>query len=108
MRSNPASTRLYSTSKYNGPGPGKGGTAVRTVDGKLVAARTIPHTIPILMTIDEMFDIGGDTRTTMDDSYKLPFRFTGKIDKLTYKLGPEQMTSDEQKLMRHALERARD
>ena len=60
------------------------------------------------MTIDETFDIGSDTRTTVDDSYKLPFHFTGKIDKLTYKLGPEQMTSDEQKLMRHAIERARD
>jgi arylsulfatase A-like enzyme len=94
--------------KYNGPGPGKGGTGVLTVDGKLVAAKTIPHTIPILMTIDETFDIGSDTRTTVDDSYKLPFRFTGRIDKLTYKLGPEQMTNDEQKLIRHALERARD
>jgi arylsulfatase A-like enzyme len=94
--------------KYNGPGPGKGGTGVLTVDGKLVAAKTIPHTIPILMTIDETFDIGSDTRTTVDDSYKLPFRFTGKIDKLTYKLGPEQMTEDEQKVIRHALERARD
>ncbi len=94
--------------KYNGPGPGKGGTGVLTADGKLVAAKTIPHTIPILMTIDETFDIGSDTRTTVDDSYKLPFRFTGKIDKLTYKLGPEQMTNDEHKLIRHALERARD
>jgi hypothetical protein len=27
------------------------------------------------------------------DSYKLPFRFTGKIDKLTYKLGPEQLSA---------------
>jgi arylsulfatase A-like enzyme len=94
--------------KYNGPGPGKGGTGVLTVDGKLVAAKTVPHTIPILMTIDETFDIGSDTRSTVDDSYKLPFRFTGKIDKLTFKLGPTQMTSDEQKLMRHALETARD
>jgi len=94
--------------KYNGPGPGKGGTGVLTADGKLVAAKTIPHTIPILMTIDETFDIGSDTRTTVDDSYKLPFRFTGKIDKLTYKLGPEQMTNDEQKRIRHTMERARD
>jgi arylsulfatase A-like enzyme len=94
--------------KYNGPGPGKGGTGVLTVDGKLVAAKTIPHSIPILMTIDETFDIGSDTRTAVDDSYKLPFRFSGKIDKLTFKLGPEQMTSNEQKLMRHALEKARD
>jgi hypothetical protein len=60
------------------------------------------------MAIDESFDIGVDTRTGVDDSYKLPFRFTGKIDRLTFELGPTQMTSDEQKLMRHALERAKD
>ncbi len=55
-----------------------------------MAAKTIPHTIPFLMAIDETFDIGSDTRTTVDDSYKLPFHFTGKIDKLTYKLGPSK------------------
>src|SRR5258706_992247 len=94
--------------KYDGPGPGKGGTGVLTVDGKELARKSMPHSIPALMTIDETFDIGSDTRTTVDDSYKLPFRFTGKIDKLTYKLGPDQMTNDERRLIRHALERARD
>ena len=94
--------------KYDGPGPGKGGTGVLTVDGKEVAKKTMPHTIPFLMAIDETFDIGSDTRTAVDDSYQLPFRFTGKIDKLTFKLGPAQMSSDEQKTVRHALERARD
>ena len=60
------------------------------------------------MAIDESCDVGVDTRTGVDDSYKLPFQFTGKIDKLTFKLGPTQLSSDDQKLMRHALERARD
>jgi hypothetical protein len=32
------------------------------------------------MAIEESFDIGIDTRTGVDDSYKLPFQFTGKID----------------------------
>ncbi len=94
--------------KYNGPGPGKGGTGVLTADGKLVAAKTIPHTIPFLMAIDETFDIGSDTRTAVDDSYKLPFRFTGKIDKLTYKLGPTQLSSDEQRIIQHARAKASD
>ena len=62
--------------------------------------KTIPHTIPMLMAIDESFDIGSDTRTGVDDSYKLPFHFTGTIDKLTYKLGPNQMTAEEQKAAR--------
>jgi arylsulfatase len=89
--------------KYDGPGPGKGGTGVFTVDGKELAKKTIPHTIPILMSIDESFDIGSDTRTGVDDSYTLPFRFTGTIDKLTYKLGPNQMTAEEQKAMEERL-----
>lgn len=94
--------------KYDGPGFGKGGTGVLSVDGKELARQSIPHSIAFLMAIDETFDIGVDTRTGVDDSYKLPFSFTGKIDKLTFNLGPTQLTSDEQKLMRHALERARD
>ncbi len=83
--------------KYDGPGPAKGGTGVLTVDGKEVARKTIPHTIPLLMSIDETFDIGLDTRTPADFTYDVPFAFTGTIDKLNYKLGPSQMTAEEQK-----------
>jgi hypothetical protein len=71
-------------------------------------SRRYPPNFGGVIKEDATFDIGSDTRTTVDDSYKLPFRFTGKIDKLTYKLGPEQMTNDEQKRIRHAMERARD
>ena len=91
--------------KYDGPGPGKGGTGVMTVDGKEFAKKTIPHSIPMLMAIDESFDIGSDTRTGVDDSYKLPFHFTGTIDKLTYKLGPTQMTAEDQKAAAEAIAR---
>jgi arylsulfatase A-like enzyme len=94
--------------KYDGPGLGKGGTGVFTVDGRVLARQTIPHSIPFLMAIDESFDVGSDTRTAVDGSYKLPFRFTGKIDKLTFKLGPSQMTAAEEKTMKEALARARD
>jgi arylsulfatase A-like enzyme len=94
--------------KYDGPGPGKGGTGIMTVDGREFAKKTIPHTIPMLMAIDESFDIGSDTRTGVDDSYKLPFRFTGTIDKLTYKLGPNQMTAEEQKAAADAVAKATD
>jgi arylsulfatase len=83
--------------KYNGPGPGKGGTGVLSVDGKEMARKTIAHSIPLMMTIDENMDIGLDTGTGVDDSYELPFKFTGTIDKLTYKLGPSQMVAADQK-----------
>jgi arylsulfatase A-like enzyme len=88
--------------KYDGPGPGKGGIGVLTVDGKELARKTIPHTIPLLMSIDETFDIGMDTRTPVDDSYKLPFRFTGTIKKLTFKLGPSQLTPADHKAVENA------
>jgi len=94
--------------KYDGPGPAKGGTGVLTVDGKEFARKTIPHTIPLLMSIDETFDVGLDTRTAVDDSYKLPFRFTGTIDKLTFNLGPEQLSAADKKAAEEALARAHD
>ena len=76
----------------------KGGTGVLSVDGKEVAKKTIPHTIPALLTLDESFDVGVDTRTSVDDKdYQAPFRFTGKLDKLTIKLGPDQMTAADAK-----------
>ena len=51
------------------------------------------------MAIDETFDIGRDTRTPVDFGYEVPFRFTGTIDKLTYKLGPTQLSSEEHNAM---------
>jgi hypothetical protein len=87
---------------YDGPGPGKGGTGILTVDDKEVANKKIPHTIPFLMTVDETFDIGVDTRTPVDDKdYQVPFRFTGKIAKLTIKLGKEQLTNEDRKVSRN-------
>ena len=94
--------------KFDGPGFGKGGTGVLSVDGRELARQTIPHTIPILMAIDETFDVGIDTRTPVDGSYKLPFRFTGKIDKLTFNLGPVQVAEEEQRKRQEAVARARD
>jgi arylsulfatase A-like enzyme len=94
--------------KYDGPGPAKGGTGVMSVDGKEVARKTIAHTIPLLMSIDETFDIGIDTRTPVDFSYDVPFEFTGTIDKLNYKLGPEQLTAEDKQKAAEVLARAKD
>jgi arylsulfatase A-like enzyme len=84
--------------KYDGPGMAKGGKGVLSVDGKEVDSKTIPHTIPSLITVDESFDVGADTRLSVEDKdYQPPFRFNGKLDKLTIKLGPSQLTAAEQK-----------
>ena len=95
--------------KYDGPGLGKGGTGVMTVDGKEVARKTIPHTIPGVMTIDEFFDVGVDTRTGVDDKdYQPPFRFTGKLDKLTIKLEPAQLTDADRQKAEEMIAKAHD
>ena len=51
------------------------------------------HTTPITFPEDETFDVGQDTRTGVamwSIATMCPFKFTGKIDKLTFKLEPEQ------------------
>ena len=74
------------------PGLGKGGTGVLTVDGKEVARRSMENSTPITFPEDETFDVGLDTRTgvaMIEYRYDPPFKFTGTIDKLTFKLEPE-------------------
>jgi hypothetical protein len=81
---------------------------VLSVDGKELDRKTIKHTIPLLMSIDETFDVGLDTRTGVDNSYELPFKFTGTIDKLTFKLGPSQLSPVEEHAAAKAVAMAHD
>ena len=85
--------------KFDGPGLGKGGTGILSVDGKEVARNSMENTTPIMFPEDEDFDVGLDTRTPVamvEYRYDCPFKFTGKIDKLTFDLGPAQLTAAEQ------------
>ena len=97
--------------KSDGPGLGKGGTGVLSVDGKEVARNSIEHGTPITFPEDETFDIGQDTRTPLaliEYRYDTPFKFTGKINKVTFNLGEEKLTAEEQEVVHKALARARD
>jgi hypothetical protein len=59
--------------KYDGPGVAKGGTGVLKVDGQDVATQKMPRTIPFLMPVDETFDIGVDTPTSVNEKdYQVP------------------------------------
>jgi len=97
--------------KYEGLGPGtlafnnmsgigRPGIGVLKVDGKEVATRRMEHTLPLILQWDESFDVGSDTGTPVDDQdYQTPFKFTGKLDKLTLKLDrPKLSPADIQKL----------
>jgi arylsulfatase len=84
--------------KYDGPGFAKGGTGVLAVDGKEVARKTIPHSVPFIFGVDESFDVGSDTGTPVDDKdYQVPFAFNGALNKLTIKLEPAQLSPADQK-----------
>jgi hypothetical protein len=51
--------------------------------------KRMAKTLPFLFPEDETFDVGVDTRTPIDDrDYQVPFRFQGKLAKLTVELQP--------------------
>ena len=84
--------------KYDGPGFAKGGTGVLSVDGKEVASRKVPNTVPFAFGVDESFDVGSDTGTSVEDKdYQPPFAFNGSINKLTIKLEAPQISPAEKK-----------
>jgi arylsulfatase len=77
-------------------GVGRPGTGTLKVDGKVVATKTMPKTLPMILQWDESFDVGSDTLTGVNDAdYRPPFRFTGKLNKLTLKLDRPQLSSEE-------------
>jgi hypothetical protein len=45
---------------------------------------------------------------TQSEAKRTWFRFTGKINKLTFKLWPTQLTSNDHQIIQHALATARD
>jgi len=71
---------------YDGGGVGKGGTGTLFVNGKQVATGRIEHTTCCAFSADEGADVGADEGTPVTEAYKVPFKFTGKIDKVTLEL----------------------
>jgi arylsulfatase len=82
-------------------GIGRSGTGVLKVDGQAVATQRMEHTIPLILQWDENLDVGADTGTPVDDQdYQVPFRFTGKLNKVTLSIDrPKLSPADEKKLM---------
>ncbi len=72
---------------------GKAAAVTMTVDGKKVAEGQLPRTIPFQISIEEGLDVGTDLGSAVDFTYKLPFDFTGRIDKVTIELAPPALTS---------------
>jgi arylsulfatase len=81
--------------KYDGGGAGKGGVATLLVDGKQVAQGRVRDTMPVRFSLDETFDVGEDTGTPVIEDYadKMPFKFNGKLNKLTIELKQDDATT---------------
>ncbi|MBP8980248.1 MAG: arylsulfatase [Syntrophobacterales bacterium] len=89
---------------YDGGGIGKGGAGVLSVDGRKVGEGRIVHTVPLRISLDEGFDVGQDTGTAVSKDYagRMPFKFTGGLEKVTVDLMPVPLSSADQKKIRKA------
>jgi arylsulfatase len=83
---------------YDGGGLGKGGTGRLFVNGKQVAQGRIDPTQPMIFSPDEGADVGADGETPVVENYGIPapYKFTGKINKITIDL-KEMKTADKEK-----------
>jgi arylsulfatase len=87
----------------NMSGIGRGGTGVLKVDGTEVATQAMEHTVPLTIQWDETFDVGADTGTPVDDSdYQVPFKFSGKLNRLTLVLDRPKLTPEDEEKLRAA------
>jgi arylsulfatase len=85
-------------------GIGRGGTGVLKVDGKEVVNQKMEHTIPFILQFDESLDVGSDTLTGVNDAdYQPPFKFTGKIDKITLTIDRPKLSPDDIKKLEQAM-----
>ena len=100
----------FATLAFNNlSGLGRGGTGMFKVDGKTVLTQTMERMIPLVLPIGETFDIGSDTGNPVDDrDYQIPFRFTGKINKLTIAVDPPRLTPEDEKKLKETQRAASD
>jgi arylsulfatase len=90
-------------------GIGRGGAGTLSVDGKPVATRTMPQTIPLILAWDENLDIGSDTATGVDEAdYTPPFDFTGTFGKITLKIDRPTLTQADIAQLKEAMAKAAD
>ncbi|MDQ6473110.1 arylsulfatase [Flavobacterium sp. LHD-80] len=79
-------TKLVVDFLYDGGGLGKGGKISMSANGKKIAEGRLEKTVPVQFSIVEGLDIGKDVGSPVDWNYKMPFEFTGKIEKVTVDL----------------------
>lgn len=79
--------------KYDGGGMGKGGTLTLLANGKRIGQGRVEKTAGAKYSLYEGQDIGEDSGSPVDFSYTPPFRFSGKLERVTVELKAEPATS---------------
>jgi arylsulfatase len=100
----------FATLAFNNmSGIGRPGTGTLTVDGKVVSTQKMERSVPLILPVDETFDVGSKTGTPVDDrDYQVPFTFTGKLNKVTISVEPPKLTPDDEKKLSDAYRAAQD
>ena len=82
----------------NMSGIGRSGTGVLKVDGKAVMTKKMESTLPLILQWDENLDVGSDTGTPVNDKdYQVPFKLTGKLNKVTLTINRPKLTPEDVK-----------
>lgn len=69
---------------YDGGGVGKGATVRLYAGNKKIGEGRLDRTVPVAFSSFDGLDVGIDRGAPVDFTYKPPFRFTGKLDKVVY------------------------
>lgn len=107
---NPGKHTIKFDFKYDGNGIGQGGTGILYVDAKQVAQGRIEHTVRGRFSVDETLDFGQDTGTPVVEDYaeKMPFKFTGKLNKFLIHVGDNNLKEEEKRDLALSIQRAED
>ncbi len=74
-----------------------------------LATQKQTNSIAFVQVVDETFDVGVDTRTSVNEKdYQVPFAFNGKIKRLSVNLGPPLLTQADQKKVAAAIAKTKD
>jgi hypothetical protein len=68
---------------YDGGGMAKGGTMTLLANGRKIGEGRVERTTPFKYSLYKGQDIGEDTGSPVDFSYTPPFKFTGKLGRVT-------------------------
>ena len=72
--------------QYDGGGMSKGGTITLLANGRKIGTGRVDNTAGFKYSLYEGQDIGEDSGSPVDTTYAPPFKFTGRIEKVTVEL----------------------